>query len=251
MTTDSSQELPFNGEFFFSKNKKYQELIFFVHFYDGSKRNLLRHIRLVNELGFDAFAFNLEGTHKDLLSFKLATADIKIGMKHIYASQIEKLLNLISGTKIVFSFSNPSASAIEVLARRHCSDIKALICDSGPSDEFIYSAYHLFEHQYHKGFLARALLTPLMGVFWSRHLHRDTHEQLKTLPTNFPVLSIAGGKDLLIPPPHLEAIFKPHMQLKWTSVTLPEAGHLNGLRDFRAPYVEALKPFLETVATKI
>lgn len=251
MSKTQTSELPLNGEFFFSKNKQFKELIFFIHFYDGSKRNLLRHIRLVNEWGFDAFAFNLEGTHKNVFNLKMVNPHHKFGMKHMYASQIEALLNLIPQTKIVFSFSNPSASAIEAMSRRHCSDIKALVCDSGPSDEFVYSAYQLFEHQYHKGFLMRALLTPLMSLGWSLRLHKDVHEDLAKFPEGFPVLSIAGGKDPLIPPPHLEKVFKPHPQLDWTSATLPEAGHLNGLRDFKVEYTERLLPFLKKVGTSL
>lgn len=251
MTDTKNSELPFNGEFFFSRNKKFKETVFFVHFYDGSKRNLLRHIRLVNELGFDAFAFNLEGTHKNTWNLKLVSPLHKFGMKHMYASQIESLLNLVAGQKIIFSFSNPSASAIEAIARRHCSDIKALVCDSGPSDEFVFSAYQLFAHQYHKGFAARLIMTPLMSLGWSPRLHKDIHEDLQNFPQGFPVLSIAGGKDPLIPPAHLENVFKPHTQLYWKSCILPEAGHLNGLRDFKNDYANHLNPFLCSVGSPL
>ncbi|MEN0057698.1 MAG: hypothetical protein AAGB31_02595, partial [Bdellovibrio sp.] len=139
--SSSSQEvrsqLPFDGELFFAKNKRYEELVFFVPFYEGTKRQLLRHIKLVNDLGFDAFAFQLKGTHRDLLSLRPPLSSRGgFGAKHIYADQIEALLNMLPGKKIIFSFSNPTAAAMEAMARRRCSDTVALICDSGPSARF-------------------------------------------------------------------------------------------------------------------
>jgi hypothetical protein len=74
---------------------------FFVLFYEGSKRQLLRHIRFVNQLGFDAFAFNLQGDFRDLEKLKLPfTPNKKYGLKHAYAYQIGQLLDLTPGDKI-------------------------------------------------------------------------------------------------------------------------------------------------------
>ena len=136
------------GEFFPSEHRKYQEVIFFVHFYSGNKKNLRRHVEYVNGLGFDAFAFNLSGgtlNKKDLFKLKIPlsiTARGKFGTKHMYAEQIEQMMNEMDRPKIVYAFSNPSASAMEAMARRKCFDIKAMICDSGPSGQFIFSSYY-------------------------------------------------------------------------------------------------------------
>lgn len=249
----ANKELPFDGEFFLSKNKKFQETIFFVHFYDGSKRQLLRHIRLVNELGFDAFAFQLQGHHKDLLKAKLPlTSKGGFGVKHAYAEQITTLLNLIPGQKIIFSFSNPTAAAIEAMAQRHCSDVRALVCDSGPTARFIPSAMALYkqEHKSHP-FPLRLLLSPVLSLGWSPFLHKDLHKDLATFPADFRILSIRGWKDPLIPPTHIDEVFEPHQQIQWSRLALPEAEHLNGLRDFRSEYVPGVEKFLRSVATAL
>lgn len=247
----AKKTFPFEGEFFLARNKKFEELIFFVHFFDGSKKQLLRHIRLVNELGFDAFAFQLQGTHRDLTKLKIpVSAKSKFGLKHAYADQIEHLLNEIPGQKIIFSFSNPSASAIEAIARRNCSDILGMICDSGPTAEFIPSAFKLYTHEFKiRSFALRTILTPFLSAAWSLHFHKDIHKDLETFPEGFRILSIRGWKDLLIPPEHIDAVFEPHVNLNWSKLSLPEAGHLTGLRDFKQEYAPALKSFLEALAT--
>ena len=45
---------PDDGELFKAQQRKSDILIFFVHFFQGHKKALKRHIELVNELGFDA-----------------------------------------------------------------------------------------------------------------------------------------------------------------------------------------------------
>ncbi len=254
----AKSQLPFDGEFFLSKNKAYEELIFFVHFYEGSKRQLLRHIKLVNKLGFDAFAFHLHGNHtellqdlfKDIFSKIPISAKEKFGIKHTYADQIEKLLNEIPGNKIIFAFSNPSAAAIEAMARRHCSDTTALICDSGPTARFIPSAYNLFSQDYHiKSTMLKLILTPVLSFGWSPLLHKDLKADLEHFPIGFRILSIRGWKDKLIPPKHIDEVFESHENIDWTKLSLPEAEHLTGLRDFREEYIPGVEKFLKSIAT--
>lgn len=247
----SKQELPFDGEFFLARNKRYEELIFFVHFYEGKKKQLLRHIKFVNELGFDAFAFQLKGTHKDIVSWRpLLSSKGVFGVKHVYADQIETLLNVIPGKKIIFSFSNPTASAIEAMARRRCSDTPALICDSGPSARFLESALSLATHEYKiRPFPLRWALTPLLSAGWSPFFHKDLKKDLDTFPQDFKILSIRGWKDKLIPAKHIDEVFEPHAQLAWTKLSLPEAEHLTGLRDFKEEYKPAVERFLKSIAT--
>ncbi|MBL7556692.1 MAG: hypothetical protein JNM24_12800 [Bdellovibrionaceae bacterium] len=238
---------PFDGELFLSKQKRFNEIIFFVHFYEGSKVLLRRHIELVNELGFDAFAFNLRG--KSAFFANPISRSMKPGIKHIWADQITDLMNLLPQKKIVYSFSNPSSSAIEAMAERNTIDIAAMVCDSGPSDKFLESAYHLFQHFKKDGLLTSLTKTIITPMIWSPYLHSDVHPQLEKFPKGFKILSIRGWKDSLIPPNHIDGIFERHANLDWRKLSLPKAGHLNGLKDFRDEYVAGLKPFLEEVAT--
>lgn len=249
----ASKELPYEGEFFLSRKKKYSELIFFVHFYEGNKKQLLRHIRAVNEIGFDAFAFHLKGDVRHALSIRPQISRYgKFGTKHVYADQIETLLNLIPGKKIIFSFSNPSASAIEAMARRYCSDTVALICDSGPTAKFLPSALALIKQKAEKiPFIFRAAATPIFSLGWSPYLHKDLVQDLNTFPQDFPILSIRGWKDALIPPADIDAVFEGHSQLSWSKLSLPEAEHLTGLRDFKEEYIPTLARFLKSVGTEI
>jgi pimeloyl-ACP methyl ester carboxylesterase len=238
---------PDEGELFKAKEKKSDHLIFFVHFFKGQKKNLRRHIELVNELGYDAYAFNLRTDFSDHYYVPYSETSEKFGMKHALADQIEDNLDELPEykTKIMFAFSNVAGSAIEVMARRHEKDIVALVCDSGPGSAFVYSSYKLAQEQLKIKFLPFKLLaTPLIMVGWSKGMNKDIPEDLRKLPEGFPVLSIRGWKDKLISPSHIDKIFEPCRNLRWTKLSLPEAGHLTGLRDFPNEYRAGLTSFL-------
>lgn len=245
-------DFPLAGEIFKSPQKKFDELVFFVHFFNGNKKLLRRHIDFVNTLGFDAFAFNLHGgfgNPKDFLKLKLPELPIsskgKLGVKHVYADQIEQMMNLLPQKKIVYAFSNPAASAIEALALRQCSDVVALICDSGPSSKLMGSLVNLIKQEFKINFLpARIVLSPVFAYLWDIDLHETIHADLQKFPPNFPILSIRGWKDPLISPSHIDALFEPHDNLNWQKLNLPEAAHLNGMKDFSAEYKAGVQKFL-------
>lgn len=242
-------EYPFDGQYYPSSHKQYQDVVFFVHFYEGSKQQLKKHVDLVNQLGFDAFAFNLIDKSA-LLTNPLSRKKIP-GIKHIWADQIGDLLNLIPQKKIIFSFSNPSSSAIEAMAERNNLDTVALICDSGPSDKFLTSVFQLFTHLRKDGILSGLTKTIVTPLIWSPYLHQDMHQHLEKFPKGFKVLSIRGWKDMLIPPNHIDAVFEKHANIDWRKLSLPKAGHLNGLKDFKEDYQAGLEPFLKEVGTRI
>lgn len=54
--------LPYEGRLFKSRNKKYQETILFILFFNGIQRELARHVKFVNDLGYDAVLFDLQKT---------------------------------------------------------------------------------------------------------------------------------------------------------------------------------------------
>lgn len=245
-----NQSYPYDGEFFPTKEKKFEEIVFFVPFFEGTKNKMKRHVEMVNELGYDAFAFTLQD------DFSITRPPISsrkhFGFKHLYADQIEDLLNRLPGKKIVYSFSNPTAAAIEALSYRQCQDVAGLVCDSGPSGKFMKSVKNLYST--YKGigpFPVVWMITPLFSYIWSRRLHEDMHEQLETFPKDFPVLSIRGWKDNIIPPDHIDAVFDSHRNLDLQKLALPDAGHLNGLRDFHDQYVPPVTRFLKSCSTPL
>lgn len=253
MNSDS-RLYPDEGEFFKNTKKKTpsKHLIFFVHFLHGHKKALKRHIEFVNELGFDAYVFNLKDSVKDYSYFPLSKKTKKFGLKHMLADQIENHLNLFPNYshKIVFAFSNIAACAIEAVSHRitdkKAKDIKAMICDSGPGADFIAASFSLIKHELKvKSLTSQLIRAPLFALSWSPKLNKDVHADLKNFPKNFPLLSIRGWRDQLISPQSIDQVFEPHENLKWKKLNLPEAGHVNGLRDFPSEYKPAVRNFLE------
>lgn len=242
-----TESFPFEGQRHPAAEKKAAGTVFFVHFFGGDKRRLRRHVRLVNALGYDAFTFNLRTpTVLEALSRPPLALDGRFGIKHLYADQIGMLLNRIAGPKLIYAFSNPSAAAIEAIVRRNFSDVTGLIVDSGPSARFVRSVYNLYSRgEYAKTPPVRWIATPLFSLLWSPRRHADLREQLDRFPAGFPVLSIRGWKDPLIPPGDIDLVFDGHPQLDLRKLDLPGAGHLNGLRDFRDEYVPPVARFLE------
>ena len=225
--------------FYKSLNKKPgSALIVFVHFFGGHQRILKRHIQLVNELGYDTFAFNMPARLD--LSWKLLFSS-RFGLKHLYARMLSFYLDQIEGDKIIFSFSNPSASAIEVITNRlNKKDVIALICDSGPSGKFMKSAWNLAMQRQKNPYLM-----VFFSFFWSLKFHLDIKGQLTQLPTGFPILSIQPMKDPVIPPDHIQSVFK-LKDLVGLKVYQPqEAGHLNALKINPEEYRNQLQDFLK------
>ncbi len=249
---DKKKIFPDDGELFIANRlKPSKTLIFFVHFLKGHKKALQRHIDFMNELGHDAYVFNLKDDFKDHYFLPYCKATKKTGLKHVLAHQIFEHLELFPEykSKVIFAFSNISGCAIEAEARRRSilnrKDVKAFICDSGPGADFIRSSYNLFKHQFKiNSFVLRTILSGPFALAWSPQLNKDIHSDLEKFPKDFPLLSIRGWRDLLITPESINKIFDPHKNLKWKKLNLPEAGHVNGLRDFPTEYEPAVIDFL-------
>ncbi len=234
-----------NGRFFKSQNKKHKEIIFFVHFFEGSPAALRKQIQLVNQLGYDAYGFQLP-TMQEALSAPF-TSDLSFGVKHIYTEEIEKNLNSIQDEKIIFSFSNPCASSIEAIVRRNCYDIKALICDSGPSFRMVKSGENLLHWNKKHSWLMTKLLNPFFSFFWSPLHHHDTPKHLAALPRNFPVLTLLCENDILIPPQDTILGFENQKHLNWQSVTFTKTGHLLAIRNHPDQYRSVVENFLNNL----
>lgn len=230
---------------------KFEETLVFVPFFGGGRSQLKKHIELIEGLGFTTEFIDLDDEFKALFT-NVFSANKGLGFKHVWADRIESALNQIPGKKIVFSMSNPSSGAIEAISRRAASDIRALICEGGPTNNFWESIVNYLTHEKPIGFKpARWALAAATTVLWTPDFRKSLHEDLSVLPSKFPILSIRGWKDPLIDSKDIDAVFEGHENLDWQKLSLPEAGHLNGLKDYPDEYTGPLKKFLEKVATPL
>lgn len=234
-----------------AKHKHYQETVILVPFFGAERKNLHRHVEFLHELGFDCATVILKDRWEQVATNFLSSRG-NFGLKHVWADQVEAALNEIPGKKILFSFSNPSASAIEAIARRGATDIKGMICDGGPSGQLWHSMVNYFSHEAPLPFYpAKALAAMATSLLWHPQFSEVVHEDLKKFPKGFRLLSIRGWKDPLITPKMIDLVFEPHDHLDWQKFSLPEGEHLNGLKDFPNEYKPAVGQFLKEIATPV
>jgi len=220
-----------------------------VPFFGGKISSLKRHIQLVEGLGFKTSFVELEFSSLKIAAKPFAASSLEFGMKALWADQIEKKLNSISGPKILYSFSNPSAAAIEAIRRRGAIDILGLIADGGPTGEVLSSMLKYFTVERPIKFLpARWTLAALSAFVLSPKQNHFCFEDLAKIPSGFKILSIRGWKDPLISPQQIDLIFEPHPHLDWQKLALPMGEHLNGLKDFKDEYEGPVTKFLDTIS---
>jgi hypothetical protein len=234
-----------------SEQRLFQESIVLVPFFGAKSYSLNKHMSFLNELGYDCYLVLL----KDSFQFEISNyfnSKLDFGKKAIWAEQIEKVLNQVPGSKILFSFSNPSGSAIEAISRRHCVDIKGLICDGGPSEELLHSFENYFENELSiKNSLLKYTGALFVSYAWGSGFAESIHANLNHFTSGFKILSIRGFKDKLVTPSMIDQIFDPHPQIDWRKLSLPQGGHLNGLKDFPKEYKTAVAEFLTDCSEKI
>ncbi|MCB0347543.1 MAG: hypothetical protein KDD37_01845 [Bdellovibrionales bacterium] len=238
-----------------ASEKKFSEAVLFVHFFDGSPLLIKRHIDYVNSLGYDAYAYQV-GFHLSKRSpIDLVRSRMRLGLKSLWTKDVTAALDEIPGNKIIYAFSNPASAAIEAMAQRFNAgkrDVVTILCDSGPFVDMLKCSYNLGKHYYKiknplLNLPASIAMTAILSPFHEKNLHAD----LKVFPNDYPILSIRGWKDELVPVKSIENVFKPHHQIDLQSLVLPEAGHLNGLKDFGDKYRPVVKSFLESHSTPV
>lgn len=243
--------LPYNGKYITSPQRVYREIIVFIPFFGADQKNLQRHIEFVGELGYDCVVFDLND-HWAFSMTNFISSKGQFGLKHIWADQIEEILNLVKGQKILFTFSNPSASAYEAVANRNAWDVKAIISDGGPSGKLAISMINYFSfEQPLPTYPLKFLLAYATAFLWNPNFSTIIHEDLSKFPKGFRLLSIRGWKDPLISPEMIDMVFEPHHHIDWEKLSLPEGKHLNGLKDFSDEYKPQVTAFLKEVSSKI
>jgi fermentation-respiration switch protein FrsA (DUF1100 family) len=209
--------------------------IILVPFLGAKSHQLKRHRDFLSTLGFPVTVVPLTFSWRPYLSY-----DYRLGMKALWTDEIETVLNQIPGDKIIFSFSNPSASAIAAIVRRQAHDILALVTDSGPSGNLYESIKGLLKHEFKIPSLTVLPVSLGFYAFWSPQWNKTLKADILQLPEGFPVLTIQGWKDLLISPSQIDEAFEAAVQIDRIKLNLPEAGHLDGLKkcpDLYRPFV--------------
>ena len=238
--------LPFDAEVFEPENLQSDLTVVFVHHFGGSKATLRRHIQFFNALGFRAVGFSMTSRFRVYFGELPVSSEFEFGLKHVYAEQINSVLNAIPGRKIIYAFSNPCGSAIEAVASRHGTDVAALICDSGPTANVWRSTLSYVNKENSIPLLPlRAAFSALYSFTWSPQVNQEIAKDLASLPEGFKILSVRGWKDTIIPPASIDPVFRPHSNLDWRKLGLPEAGHLDGLKNHKDDYAAGVMQFLK------
>lgn len=246
------KSLPHNGSWHYAQDQRYEETIVFVHYFGGSPKSMRRHVEMVNNMGFNAVTFQLVFNELKLPAPLPISPKMDFGIFAIWRDQIESVLNSITGKKIIYSFSNPCFSAIAATGERHASDIIGIVCDSGPARDIIRSWWNLVEDKYKvKNIFLKTAMLPVGYLFIGLSFKENIPKVLKAVPEDFPILSIRGWQDHLVPYEEIEAFFDQQDHLDLRVISLPKGGHLDGLKQFPGEYVPAVKDFLEKISKKV
>ena len=235
--------------YFHSAHRRFQELVVFVPFFGSHERDLQQHLDMVNELGYDAVAFDFAVSPQSYIFSPRLARKTKVGLLYLWADEIEDVLDSFVEPKILYTFSGPAAAAFHALVarmkRESGTDVKAMICDSGPFLNIWGSIWSFLKNEYKIPFIARVPALFLSVAIWG-HDHADVlQNDLHALPSQFPILSIRGWNDPLIPPSLIDEVFESVKQINLQVFALPEASHLDGLRLFKKEYSLRVQRFLE------
>lgn len=231
--------------------------IVLVPFFGGRKPSLQRHLDYFQDLGFKTQFVDLpfkpidtKTLSQNLVSLPDTSTDLQvsIGLRPIWTKKISQTLNAIAGPKIVFAMSNPSSAAIEAISNRNAHDILGLICDGGPSSSLMASLLNYYKFEQPIGnYLVRYGYATLAKWLIDQSFDLQVQNNLKKMPKGFRILSIRGWKDPLISPQMIDQVFEAHAQLDWEKLSLPEAAHLNGLKDFGSEYKPGIERFIKSL----
>lgn len=242
--------LPHNGILVSAARRKFQETIVLVHHFGGNRASMKRYQDYLAELGFDSVAFTLGMPHRPKILKGSLAEEIRPRLRSRWEKEISEVLDAVPGSKIVYSFSFPSSAAAIAMSLRPKDEIRAWICDGGPFLMPLTCFWNYFtKHDvtprlWRRG--ARIALGFASLQFWS--LAADLRKALNKFPKDFPVLSIRSWQDPLVPIAAIDEAFEGHKQLRLETLTLPEAGHVDGFIRFPGDYKPRLSQFLTLYA---
>lgn len=242
---------PHNARFLSASEKKFSDLIVFVHHFGGHRGSAYPHQKFVAELGFDSVAFDLLYHDRKRTPLKpQSMIDAIEGFRHKWARQITDVLDAWEGPKVIYSFSMPSSAAAEAIASRQAKDISGWICEGGPFLQNIRCFWNYFSKaQPVKNRILRAAYTATtLAMIGNYKLPRDLKKNLSEFPNRFPVLSIRAWQDQLVPISAIDEVFTEHSHLNLQILSLPESLHIQGLSHAPNEYKPRVQKFLTEIA---
>ena len=235
------------GTYYKADPKKYKTVIVFLHWLGAVPEQLKYHIKFVNKAGFDVYFYPawLSGVvhWKELLKhlnrFKTSALNIWNQELKFHLDQLES-----SQSKIIFSFSLPSAAAFMQASLRR--DITAVICDGGPFSQILRVSWrYLSYYQNIKNPVLKLYLTTVMGKYFQAFsLNRDLKSAFSRLPKNYPVLNFQALKDQQALPGFINKVFQSARHIHLKVCRLKSADHLEGLKKEEELYVKSAQEFL-------
>lgn len=221
-----------NFKLYPAPEKKYKERVLMVHFFGGNQKLLKRHISLLNEIGFDVYAFDLTYRKNTVYTKIPKIRNRGFEVQKIWNNEVQDVLSYVPGPVIFFSFSGPAACSIHAAVNDNKNKVVGFVSDSGPFTHLLRCNYNLAKVQFGlkknwQRFLATALLSPL----WNWNHTEDLLADLSKVPVNTPYLSIQPVKDDVVPVEVMADVFKRSKHsLKLSVAKFEDSGHLNALK---------------------
>ena len=203
-------------------------------------------------LGFDAVRFDLAFNSLKIGQQLPITSNLKFGASHVWIDQIESILNALPGRKILYSFSMPSLGALGAMAHRKGSDIAGWVCDGGPFLQLLRCTWNLLGREYNvENPFLRALYSGAAYLLFGTGTELAVPLWGAALPAKFPILSIRGEKDPLVPISAIEDVFAFIPQAELQRLSLHDGEHLDGLKKFPEIYEPTVRAFLTRIGTPL
>jgi pimeloyl-ACP methyl ester carboxylesterase len=241
-----------------AKERKFQEVIVFVHHYGGHRGSFRRHMEWLNQIGYDCVTFDLPIRDVSELKKIPISKDWRIGLRHIWADRIEHVLGHIPQEKILFTFSYSSVAALMAINRRHAIDVKAWVCDGGPfknirdgienlvaEGSLVSSRWHFLRSKFFINRFRKPIAWMSAWLTGSSNYDKEVDQMLNSLPKDFPILSVRCELDTLVKPEMIDEFFKAaesHTPIE--KLSLQHAGHLLGFREEPEIYRPVVQKFL-------
>ena len=247
----SYQELvsDLNFTFYPAPERKFQDRILVSHFFGGNQKYLLKHIRLLNQIGFDVYAFDFSykktWIYKKIPSFK----NENYKLQKIWMTELEEAFSYVPKPCFLYGFSGPAACSVKLAAKKeNHSLVKGIITDSGPFTHLLKCNFNLAKVEFGVDrTISRLLFSLLLSPLWNWNHTEDLLNDLSNCKEGLPYLSIQPLQDEVVPVAVMKDVFtRSKHKLQLTEFEVAEGGHLTSLKLAPSMYKTQIKTWLES-----